>query len=81
MNEPSRTELLTALISELEEVKSERASGAVVVCRFLQDGELELARSALAKHFEPVDQRYSELASRLSEQVLKKNTNEQEQSQ
>ncbi|WP_434629501.1 hypothetical protein [Chromobacterium sp. CV08] len=80
MNESDRTEL-SALISELEEVKSERASGAVVVCKFLQEGELGLARRVLAKHFEPADQRYGELAAHLSEQVLKKNTNEQEQSQ
>ncbi|OBU84520.1 hypothetical protein [Chromobacterium subtsugae] len=79
MNEPNRTELLTALLSDLEEVKSERTSSAVVVCRFLQDGELELARSALTKHFEPAEQRYSELVARMSELALKKNTNEQEQ--
>ncbi|WP_152681656.1 hypothetical protein [Chromobacterium subtsugae] len=79
MNEPNRTELLTALLSDLEEVKSERTSSAVVVCRFLQEGELELARSVLTKHFEPYDQRYNELATCLTELVLKKNTNEQEQ--
>ncbi len=64
---PDRNELFAALRDAYEEAKSYRTSCAVVVCSFLQDGEIENARHVLSRNFEPADKRFHELLERMKE--------------
>ncbi|OQS30419.1 hypothetical protein [Chromobacterium violaceum] len=77
-----KSEFFEALHSEFEEAKSKRTSSAVVVCRFLRDGDVERARLALSRCFEPADQKFHELLTRMGELLAREQTtNEQEQAQ